>query len=178
MREGFDNRRVSLNCARSLQLRKKHLRKKQPRPRVLTSDANRKLSVLDRELIEKRIHAYWGMRSRGEVIEIASLIAADCVYVSKNWLGGPADIRREGREACFEWARHINAMVETLKMKVLRLLIDGEQAVACRRMTYRNRGSRHVVEVIVTSYMRFRGGEMLELIDYPDPLAMRRLMGD
>lgn len=145
---------------------------------MLSSDANSKLTALDRDLIEKRIHAYWYMRTRGDVIEIAALIAPDCVYISKNWMSGPVEIRREGREACLEWARHINSMIETLKMEVLHLLIDGERAVACRRITYRNLGSRRVEDVIVCSYMRFRGGEMVELVDYPDTLAMSRLLGD
>ena len=145
---------------------------------MLSSDANRKLSALDRGLIEQRIHAFFGMRVRGEVEGIASVAAPDCVYISKNWLGGPADIRREGREACLDWARQLNSMLEMLKMELLHLLIDGDQAVACRRITYRNLGSRRVEEVIVCSYMRFRSGEFLELVDYPDTLAMSRLLGD
>ncbi len=145
---------------------------------MLTSNANRQLSELDRDLIEQRIHAFWGMRRRGEVAELASLVAEDCVYVGRTWVGHPADIRREGREACLEWARELSRMAVTVKMEVLHLLIDGEQAVACRRITFRDPGSQRTEDVMVCSFMRFRNGEMAELIEYPDMIAISRLFAD
>lgn len=145
---------------------------------VLTSDANRELVALDRDLIEQRIRAMWELRRRGEVKEVGALLAHDCVYSGKTWFGKPVSIRREGREACLEWARQINAMVQNVGMTVLNLVIDGEQAAACRRIKLRERGSGRVEEVVVCSYMRFRGGEVVEIVEYPDTLAIMRLLGD
>lgn len=147
------------------------------RPNLLTSDANRELSALDRDLIEQRIRAMWDMRRRGDSANVAKLLAHDCVYVGKTWLGKPADIRREGRDACIEWARQLNSMVQSIEMEVLDLVIDGEQAVACRRIKMREPGGGRVEEVIVCSYMRFRGGEIVEIVEFPDTLAITRLLG-
>ena len=151
--------------------------RQQKSAQVLTSDANRKLSSLERDLIERRIRAMWDMRRRGDVAGVARLLAQDCVYVGKTWFGKPVDIRREGREACLEWARQLNAMVQNVDMTVLYLVIDGEQAVACRRIRMREPGGGRIEEVIVCSFMRFRGGEVVEIIELPDTQAMIRLLG-
>lgn len=145
---------------------------------MLSSDANSKLASIDRDLIEQRIRAMWDMRRRGEVAAVASLLAEDCVYVGKTWLGRPSDIRREGRDACLEWAHQLNAMVRNVGMTVVYLVIDGEQAAACRRIRMREPGSSRVEEIIVCSYMRFRGGEIVEIVEHPDTLAIARLMAD
>ncbi len=145
---------------------------------MLTSDANRQLSTLDRDLIERRIRAMWDMRRRGQIAELASLLAPDCVYVGKTWFGKPAPIRREGRAACLEWARQLNAMFTSVDMKILYLVIDGDQAAACRRIRMREPGGGRLEDVIVCSFMRFRGGAVVEIVEYPDTLAMARLLGD
>lgn len=146
-------------------------------PLVLTSDANRRLSALDRDLMERRIRDMWDLRRRGAVAEVAKLLAHDCVYVGKTWFGKPADIRREGRDACLEWARQLNSMVENVEMTVLYLVIDGEQAAACRRIRMREPGGGRTENIVVCSYMRFRGGEIAEIVEYPDTLAITRLLG-
>lgn len=149
----------------------------QSQPHVLTSDANRELSALDRDLIEQRIRAMWDMRRRGDGAMVAKLLAHDCVYSGKTWIGKPADIRREGRDACIEWARQLSAMVQSVEMEVLDLVIDGEQAAACRRIKMQEPGGGRIEEVVVCSYMRFRGGEIVEINEFPDTLAITRLLG-
>lgn len=144
---------------------------------MLTSDANRQLSNLDRDLIEQRIRAMWAMRRRGEVAGVATLLAHDCVYAGKTWFGKPVDIRREGRDACLEWARHLDTMVRKIETTVLHLVIDGENVAACRRIKMREPGGSRVEEIVVCSFMRFRGGEIVEIVEYPDTLAMKRLLG-
>lgn len=146
-------------------------------PNVLTSNANRELSALDRDLIEQRIRAMWDMRRRGDSANVAKLLAEDCVYVGKTWLGKPANIRREGRDACIEWARQLSTMVTSIEMEVLNLVIDGEQAAACRRIKMREPGGSRIEEVVVCSFMRFRGGEIVEIVEFPDTLALTRLLG-
>lgn len=149
---------------------------KDRQPNVLTSEANHQLASLDRELIEQRIRAMWDLRRRGAVESVAALLAHDCVYTGKTWFGKPVDIRREGRDACLEWARQLNAMVQNIDSEVLHLVIDGEQAAACRKIKMREQGCGRIEEVIVCSYMRFRGGEIVEIVEAPDTLAVRRLL--
>ena len=144
---------------------------------MLTSDAKRQLTDLDRDLIEQRIRAMWDMRQRGDTSEVAKLLAHDCVYVGKTWFGKPVDIRRDGRDACLEWARQINAMVQNVDMRVLYLVIDGERAAACRRIRVRETGGGRAEDVVICSFMRFRGGEIVEIAEYPDTLAITRLLG-
>ena len=145
---------------------------------MLTSDANRELSALDRELIEQRVRAIWEMRKRGEVEGCAPYLARDCVYVGKGLLRKHFSIRREGREAVLEWARQLNASVETLEMKVVDLVIDGNQVAACRHFRQRARGGGRAEDIIICSYIRFRGGEIVEIFEYPDTMAITRLLSD
>ena len=151
---------------------------KDRRPNVLTSDANNQLASLDRELIEQRVRALWELRSRGEVTSLASLLAHDCVYSGKTWFEKPVDIRRDGRDACLEWAHQLNAMVQHVETEILYLIIEGEQVAACRRMRFRERGCGRIEEVIICSYTRFRGGEIVEIVEYPDTLAVKRLLAN
>ena len=58
------------------------------------------------------------------------------------------------------------------------LIVEGEQAAACRRMKFRERGCGRIEEVVICSYTRFRGGEIVEIVEYPDTLAIMRLLGD
>lgn len=145
---------------------------------VLTSDANHQLASLDRDLIKQRLRALWDLRSRGEVASLAALLAHDCVYSGKTWFEKPVDVRRDGRDACLEWAHQLNAMVQHVETEVLYLIVEGEQAAACRRMKFRERGCGRIEEVIICSYTRFRGGEIVEIVEYPDTLAIMRLLGD
>ncbi|MCC2100705.1 MAG: nuclear transport factor 2 family protein [Hyphomicrobiales bacterium] len=145
---------------------------------MLTSNANRELVALDRELIEQRIRAMWDLRRRGAVESVAALLSHDCVYAGKTWFGRPVDIRREGRDACLEWARQLNAMVQNVDTQVLYLIIDGERAAACRKIKLRERGSGRIEEVVICSYMRFRSGEIVEIVEHPDTLAVKRLLAN
>lgn len=145
---------------------------------VLTSDANRRLSALDRELVEQRLRAYWGLRGRGETESIASFLAEDCAYCGTTWVGGIVPVRRQGREGVLEFARHLRSIVEHLGTTFLDLVIDGDQAVASRKLKLRAQGTGRIGEVTVCSYVRFRDGQMAEIVELTDDESLTRLLHD
>mgnify|MGYP001012735241 FL=1 len=145
---------------------------------MLTSDANRKLSALDRDLVEQRLRAYWGLRGRGEIEAIGSFLAEDCAYSGTTWVGGIVPVRRRGREGILEFARHLRSIVEHLGTTFLDLVIDGDQAVASRKLKLRARGTGRVGEVTVCSYVRFRDGQMAEIVELTDDGSLTRLLRD
>ena len=145
---------------------------------MLTSDANRRLSELDRDLVEQRLRAYWGLRACGESEAIGSFLSEDCAYFGATWVGRMVSIRRDGREACIEFARHLRSIVEPLETTLLDLVIDGDQAAASRRLKLRARGTGRVGEVTVCSYVRFRDGQMVEIVELTDDDSLTRLLHD
>lgn len=145
---------------------------------MLSSDANRRLSELDRDLVEQRLRAYWSLRARGEIEAAGSFLSDDCIYSGATWIGRMVSIRRDGREACIEFARHLRGIVEPLETTILDLVIDGDQAVASRRLKLRARGTGRIGEVIVCCYVRFRDGQMVEIVELTDGDSLTRLLHD
>lgn len=145
---------------------------------MLTSDANRRLSALDRELVEQRLRAYWRLRGQGETESIGPFLAEDCSYCGTTWVGRTVAVRREGREGCMDFARHLRSVVEHLETTLLDLVIDGDQAVASRKLKLRARGTGRIGEIMVCSYVRFRDGQMAEIVEMTDDGALTRLLHD
>lgn len=145
---------------------------------MLTSDAHHRLSALDRDLVEQRLRAYWGLRGRGETEAIGSFLAEDCAYCGTTWVGGIVPVRRTGRDACLEFTRHLRSIVEHLETTLLDLVIDGDQAVASRKLKLRACGTGRVGEVTVCSYVRFRDGQMAEIVELTDDESLTRLLHD
>lgn len=145
---------------------------------MLTSDANRELIALDRDLIEQRLHAYFGLRERGETEPLASLLAEDCVYMGSTWVGQVVAVRREGREACLDFARRLRSIVEHEGSSLLYCVIDGDRAASARKVRLRARGTGRAGEVAICSYFRFHNGEIAEILDLADTEAITRLLQD
>lgn len=145
---------------------------------MLTSDANRRLSALDRDLIEQRLRAYWGLRGRGATESIASFLAEDCTYHGTTWAGRTVAVRREGRAGCVDFARQLRSVVEHVETTLVDLVIDGDQAAASRRLKLRARGTGRIGEIAVCSFVRFRDGQMIEIVELTDDEALTRLLRD
>ncbi len=107
---------------------------------------------------------------------MAAYLSEDCVYEGHTWVGQPVRIRRKGREGCMEFARHLRTLVEHIETALIEMTIDGDQVAACRRLRLRARGSGRIGEMSVCSYVQFRNGEIVEIRELVDTLAMTRLL--
>ena len=144
---------------------------------MLTVSADKHLSDIDRRLVEQRLRAYWELPERRALEKRISYLAEDCVYSGQTWVGLPVQIRREGREALKEFINHIGGLVEHLETTIVELVVDGQQAAACRRLKLRARGTGRIGELSVCSFVRFRNGEIVEICDHVDSAAMARHAG-
>ena len=145
---------------------------------MLNAKSLQRQNTIDRNLIERRIRAIWSCRAAGDFDGLRKYLAPDCVYIANTWIGHPATLRREGREACIDVVRQIHILLEVLEAETAELVIDGEQAAACRRTKMRNRGSGEVATLDICHFLRFRDGLLVEMTERTDTLGMIRLCGE
>ena len=144
---------------------------------VQTNEASRKLSEVDRELIEQRIHALADMRSRGDMAGMLEYAAPDIVFKGGSWRSYPLQTACSGKEACGEMGRAVNVTYENMGPVVNQVLIDGDKVAVHRTARIRNRGSGTTVTVDICNFLRFRDGLVVEFSEYPDTAAIAALEG-
>ena len=120
--------------------------------------ASRRLSEVDRSLIEQRIHALAEMRARGDMAGMMKYAAPDIVFNGGSWKTYPLSARCEGRDACSELGRTVNVTYENLGVTINKMLIDGDSVALHRTARIRNRGAGRTVDVEICNFLRFRDG--------------------
>ncbi|MFV0280130.1 MAG: nuclear transport factor 2 family protein [Rhodoblastus sp.] len=145
---------------------------------MLTSDAKRKLSDLDRDLIEQRLNSFQVARQKGDMASIARLLAEDCAFRGATWVGQMAAVRRQGRAACLELFQQQHTLVECLEAHLTDLAIDASEAAVCCKVRLRSRGAGRVDEIAICSYIRFKDSEIIEIDELADNEALARLFRD
>lgn len=140
-----------------------------------SEEVSRRLSEVDRNLIEQRIHALAEMRARGDIAGMLKYAAPDIVFNGGSWKTYPLHARCEGREACGELGRAVNVTYENLGMTINKMLIDGDKVALHRTARIRNRGTGRTVDVEICNFLRFRDGLVVEFSEYPDTAAVEQL---
>ena len=136
----------------------------------------RKLGVLDRELIEKRIHALLDMRAAGDLRGMLEHAAEDVVYnVRGNWAAFPYTRPVRGKKLVAEAIAMIAMQFENLGSVVHDLVIDGDRVAVRRTAKLRHRGTGKVGEVDIADFVRFRDGLVVEFTEVADSMALAQL---
>lgn len=144
---------------------------------VESPETSRTLAVLDRDLIEQRVHALLGCLVAGDIDGMVKYAAPDLAYTGGTWRSYPFLKECKGREACLTMLREVNIYYETLGCEINRIAIDGDRVALHRRATIRNRGAGVVVDIDICNFLKFRDGLVVEFSEYPDTMAVARLEG-
>jgi ketosteroid isomerase-like protein len=136
-----------------------------------SSETTRRLTELDRDLIERRVRRMVELRADGNISGMLEFAAPDIVYTNGSWKHYPFNGRREGKAAVGEMGRQINIFYENLGSTINKLLIDGDRVALHRTASIRNRGTGKSVSVDIWNFLRFRDGLIVEFSEYPDTQA-------
>jgi ketosteroid isomerase-like protein len=143
---------------------------------VQSDETLRKLGVIDRELIERRVHALLEMRAAGNLRGMLDHAAEDIVYnVRGNWAAFPYTRPVHGKKLVAEALAMIGVQFENLGSVVHDLVIDGERVAIRRTATIRHRGTGKVGEVDIADFVRFRDGLVVEFTEVADSMALAQL---
>ena len=140
-----------------------------------SDDTQKKLSDIDRELIERRIYELAELRARGDVAGMLRYAAPDIVIRCGDRRDYPFHAPREGKEAAGEFGHVVNIAYENLGSEITSLLIDGDRVALHRTATIRNRGTGNTVKIDFCNFLRFRDGLVVEFSEYADTAAFARL---
>jgi ketosteroid isomerase-like protein len=136
----------------------------------------RKLGALDRDLIERRVHALLEMRAAGDLRGMLDHAAEDIVYnVQGNWSAFPYTRPVRGKKLVAEALAMIAMQFENLGSVVHDLVIDGDRIALRRSAKLRHRGTGKVRDVEVADFLRFRDGLVVEFTEVVDSLALAQL---
>ncbi|MDI9849309.1 nuclear transport factor 2 family protein [Rhodoblastus sp. 17X3] len=136
----------------------------------------RKLGALDRELIERRVHALLEMRATGNLRGMLEYAAEDIVYnVRGNWAAFPYTRPVRGKKLVAEALTMISVQFENLGSDVHDLIIDGDRAAMRRTARIRHRGTGKVGTVDIADFVRFRDGLVVEFTEVADSMALAQL---
>jgi ketosteroid isomerase-like protein len=143
---------------------------------VQSEETIRKLGVVDRELIEKRIHAMARLHSDGNLRGMLDLVADDIVFnVRGNWLTFPYTRPIRGKKQVAETMAMIAVQFQTLGSVIHELVIDGDRVAVRRTAKIRHRGTGKVGEVDIAGFIRFRDGLVVELTEIADSAVLAEL---
>lgn len=140
-----------------------------------TPESIRNLALLDRDLIEQRIHDLLRLRAVGDISGMARYAAPDLVIKSAAGRAYPFHTHYVGLQQCVEFGRAVHIAYENLGSTVNKLLIDGECAALQRTARIRNRGAGRTIEVDFWDFFKFRDGLIVEFAEYPDTAAFSQL---
>jgi uncharacterized protein len=138
-------------------------------------NAARKLSKIDRELIEVRVRALLDLRSNNNVLEMLKYVAPDVQYKVGSWRAYPFHASRTGIEELAELGRAVVVAYENLGSTINELVIDGDRVAIQRTAKIRNRGTGKTIDVEICNFIRFRDGLVVEFSEYPDTVAFAKL---
>jgi ketosteroid isomerase-like protein len=143
---------------------------------VQSDETLRKLGALDRELIERRVHALFEMRAAGDLRGMLEYAAEDIVYNAKgSWAAFPYASPVRGKKLVAEALATIAMQFENMGSVVHELVIDGDRIALRRSVKLRHRGTGKVGEVDIADFFRFRDGLVVEFTEVADSMALAQL---
>jgi uncharacterized protein len=134
------------------------------------------IAVVDRELVELRVHAMLDRLAERDLPGLIAYFSDDVVFeLIGNWSIFPNARRARGKDAWTRALATIYTELENLGSTLHEVAIDGE-CVALRRTTrLRNYGTGRVGDVEIADFLRFRDGLVVEVTEIVDSLAIARL---
>ena len=140
-----------------------------------SDDTQKKLSHIDRDLIERRIYELADLRARGDMAGMMRYAAPDIVIKCGVHRDYPFHACREGKDAAGDLGQAVNIAYENLGSEITSLLIDGDRVALHRTATIRNRGTGKSIKIDICNFLRFRDGLVDEFSEYADTAAFARL---
>jgi ketosteroid isomerase-like protein len=136
----------------------------------------RKLSALDRELIERRVRAMLEMRAAGDLRGMLDYAAEDIVYNLKgSWASFPYASPVCGKKMVAQALAIIAMQFENMGFVIHELVIEGNQIALRRSVKLRHRGTGKVGNVDIADFLRFRDGLVVEFTEVADSIALTQL---
>lgn len=143
-----------------------------------TSDAQRQLADLDRELIERNLRAMYAARKRGDVRTWASFFAPNVkstnvsATASHGFFGTAS-----GREGMLQSLRQLETEVEVVSIDIVDIVIDADCAAVRRSMKMRGRGTGVLRAFDSFHYYRMDHGLIVEAEQFSDTHAVNIARG-
>ena len=107
-----------------------------------TSDAQRQLADLDRELIERNLRAMYAARKRGDVRAWASFFAPNVKSTIVSATGAHGFFGTvSGRDGMIQSLRQLETEIEVVSIDIIDIVVDADRAAVRRSIKMRGRGT-------------------------------------
>ena len=143
-----------------------------------TSDAQRQLADLDRELIETNLRAMYAARKRGDLRTWASFFAPNVKATIVSATGSHGFFGTvSGREGMLQSLRQLETEIEVVSIDIIDIVIDADRAVVRRSIKMRGRGTGVLRAFDSFHYYRMDRGLIAEVEQFADTHAINIARG-